>query len=112
MLGRIAWNHVLRLSTPWIPVLILWQTSGLGSLVVTHQLLGSTTIVLAAEYVAQPDDHPLPRFLLGVVPLLESVLVLTGTLRVGDPRIVGWLMYALASLGWALRALDELLDRG
>jgi hypothetical protein len=110
--GRLAWNHVLRLSTPWIPVLILWQTRGLGSPVITHELLGSTTIVLAAEYVAQPDDHPVPRFLLGVVPLLESVVVMTAVSRTGNLLVVGWLMYSLASLGWALRALDEVSDRG
>jgi hypothetical protein len=88
--------------------LILWQGRRATHGILTPELLASTTLVLAGEYLLQPLDVPWRRLLLGLLPLVQGVLLLLNATRFLHPLFLGWAIYTLASLGWALRAFAEL----
>jgi hypothetical protein len=77
-------------------------------LILTPELLASTTVVLAGEYLLLPQDVPWRRLALGVLPLVQSVLLLMGSVSFVDPLFLGWVIYTLAPLGWGLRACADL----
>lgn len=101
---QAAWGHLIRLTLPWWPPLILWQARGELAGVVTPELLASTSVVLAGEYLLLPRDLPWRRLVFGVVPLAQGTLLLIGSARMLDSEYLGWTMYSLAALGWGNRA--------
>jgi hypothetical protein len=105
---KLVWEHALRLTLPWWPPLILWQGRRASSGILTPELLASMTVVLAGEYLLQPLDVAWRRLLLGLLPLVQGVLLLLSSVRIAHPLFLGWAIYTLASLGWALRAFAEL----
>jgi hypothetical protein len=106
-----SWEHLLRLTLPRWPPFILWQARADVAEVVTPELLGSTTVVLAGECLLSPGGSPGARLLLGVLPLVEGVIVLLGQLHAWDARGVAWLSYAAAATSWGLRALHDIRPR-
>lgn len=101
---RAAWEHTLRLTLPWWPPLLLWQARGSVAGIITPELLASTSVVLAGEYLLLPRDVPWRRLVFGVVPLVQGILLLIGSARLLDADFLGWFTYSLAALGWGSRA--------
>lgn len=101
---KLVWEHWLRFSLPWWPPLILWPSRGSLTAAVTPEMLASTSVVLAGEYLLLPRDAPWRRQLYGLLPLVLGIVLLIGPARFGSAPTLGWLAYLLAALGWGRRA--------
>ncbi len=96
----------VRVLLPWLPLFILLQAEKVKATV--PEILGSATVVLAGRLLVDGNFKGILSGFFGLVPLVGSVLLITGVVQ--NVR-VAWVYYLMAALGTVLAVVSEVRQR-